>query len=209
MPTMPASGEMASRMRVASSCTSDSGSGSLLAMGLRGVEIALQDEGCGEGIDVAGLSRARAGLAQLRLGGGRGERLVHEDHRKAIACRQPPREFLRQPRDRVRRIVGVARAAHDEAGGLPLGYELPDSLEAGVVARRIDVAHGIGDADRGLADGDPDATLTVIEADERPAQRHACPASSERLAAFTPRACIAASYLASGGVLKMRSRSAR
>src|SRR6476469_3021731 len=110
MPTMPASGAMAPRMRPARSRTTTSGSGSLLAMRLRGVEIALQDERGGERVHVAGLACARARLAKLGFGGGRRERLVHEDDGQPVACGEPAREFLREGRHRVRRIVAVARA---------------------------------------------------------------------------------------------------
>src|SRR4051812_18065176 len=193
MPTMPASGDTRPRMPATSSRTSASGSGSLLAMGFRGVEVALQDEGRGERIDVPGLAGARARLAQLRFGARRGERLVHEDDGYAVARGEAARELLREARDLVRRAVGMAWAPDHEARGLPFLHQLPDRLETHVVRDAVDVAHGIGDADRGLADRDADAPLTEVETDERAAQRHACPASSERLAAFTPSASIAAS----------------
>jgi len=137
---------------------------------------------------------ARAGIAQACFRGGGGEGLVHHHHRHAVAGGEPPRELLGELRHRMLGIVGVARAADDETGRAPLVHQLLDLAEALVVGGGVDGAQRVGDAGPGLAHRHANAPLTEIEADERAAGRgHACPASSERLAVFTPRMRIAAS----------------
>src|SRR6185503_14140333 len=113
MPTSAASFARRPRMDSAISWTSRSGSGSDALMALRMVEELLQDDGRGEGIDVALLpGAARARLAKLRFRGGGGERLVHEQHVALVAAREAPRELAREPRHLVRGAVAVPGLPH-------------------------------------------------------------------------------------------------
>src|SRR6185437_2759375 len=98
MPTSAASGASLPRICAASSPTRLSGSGSEALMGGRIVEIALQDEGRGERIDIALARCPRARRAQPRLRLGREERLVHERDREPMARGEAPGELLRELR---------------------------------------------------------------------------------------------------------------
>ena len=120
-------------------------------MGVGGVvEKALQNERGGDGVDVALAQRALDHLAQLALGFDRGERLVDQHHRQAVAGRQPPREARRAPRERVLGAVGMPRLPDDERGRAPFGLEPVDRGEPCRVARFLDHAHGARDADGDL-----------------------------------------------------------
>jgi hypothetical protein len=110
----------------------------------------------------------------------------------------------------VGRAVGVMGLAHDESDRMPLRHQPVDLGEARLVRLGLDRAEGIGDARGSLAHREADALGAEIEADEgsrdglgRRASalcgdagagggHHACPASSDRFAAFTPSALIAA-----------------
>jgi hypothetical protein len=127
-----------------------------------------------------------------RLRIGRRERLVDELHRHAVARLQPAGELFGEPGHRVLGSVGVFRPADDEALRMPFIHDAADGLEARLVRLGLDGAEGARDAGGGLPYCDSDAAAAEIEADER-ALHHACPASSERLAVFTPSECMAAS----------------
>src|SRR5258706_8683508 len=197
MPTSAVSAAILPRISPAMARTSSSGSGSDMVAAFRLVEVALQDDRGGERFDV-GLARpARARLAQLGLRGGGGERLVPHPPRHLVARGEPARELLRELRHGVLRAVGVVRLADHEGDRMPFGHQAVDVRESLLVRLRLDRAERVGDARGGLAHREPDALGAEVESDERAgygfgAGDHACPASSERLAAFTPTACIAA-----------------
>src|SRR5215470_5763683 len=94
MPTSAASGASLPRICSASLPTRASGSGSEVGMGVRIVQVALQDEGGGERVDIAFARRACAPAAQARLGLGGSERLVDENHGQLVARGQAPPELL-------------------------------------------------------------------------------------------------------------------
>src|SRR5258708_36290750 len=215
MPIKAASGAILPRICSAIARTRPSGSGSDMGMPAGIVEEALQDVGGGERVDLqflasAGLA-ARPGIAQILLGDGGGERLVDHHDRNAVARGEAARELSRELRDRVLRAVGVARLAHDEGDRAPVSDAPVDLAPARLAVDRLDGAEGIGDARGSLAHRESDALLAVVESDDRAGNacgtgasplwrgararrgHHACPASSERLAALTPSACIAAS----------------
>src|SRR5258706_10371085 len=183
MPTMPASAATLPRIVSAIARTRASGSGRGVLTGVGVVKVALQDDRGGDGVDVALSFRARALAGEARLGRRGGERLVHHHDGDAVFRLQAAREFLGELRDRVLRIVFVARPSHDEARGMPLVDELADLPEARNVGRRVDRAQRIGDARARLAYPHANAPLTEVEPAERAGGgAHACPASSERLA---------------------------
>src|SRR5207248_474351 len=96
-------------------------------------------------------------------------------------------------RDLMLRIVGVARLPDDEGGWPPFAHEAIDLAEPRGIGFGVDGAQCARDAGGGLAYRDAHAPGAEIESDDGPLdRRHACPASSERLAAFTPSAFIAA-----------------
>src|SRR5437868_6910354 len=134
MPTMPASAPMRPRICSASERTSCSGSGSDVDTALRMIEVALQDDGGCDRVDVGGARRAVHGLANLRLGFGGGERLVDHHHRTLVARREAPCELPGEARDLVRRAGGVVALAGDEGAGPPFGLEPVDRLQAALVA---------------------------------------------------------------------------
>src|SRR3979409_2544289 len=109
MPINAASGATLPRICSAIERTSPSGSGSDMGMPAGIVEIALQDEGGGERVDLQVLLRAgfgaRPGIPQVLLGNGGGQRLVDHHHGKPVARGQPARELPRELRDRVLRAV--------------------------------------------------------------------------------------------------------
>src|SRR6185369_13353462 len=130
MPTMPASGEIASFIIAARASTRRSGSGSKALMRVGVVEVALEDDGGGERVHVLLGADARVLLAHLRFGLGGGQRLVDESDREVEAAREAAAEFLRKLCDRVLATIGVARAADDERLGAPIQHQLLDQGEA-------------------------------------------------------------------------------
>src|SRR6218665_2085057 len=101
MPTMPASGEIASFIDAARASTRRSGSGNEALMRVGIVQVALEDDGRGQRVHVLLGADARVLLAHLRFGFGGRQRLVDEGDRQVEAAREPPAEFLRELRDRM------------------------------------------------------------------------------------------------------------
>src|SRR5438132_5493981 len=122
MPTRPASAARRPRICSAIARTSSSGSGSEAAMALRIVEEALQYERGRERVDIGARSAARAHLAQARLRGGGGERLVDHDHWCRVARREPARELFAQRGDRVLGTVGDRKSTRLNSSHTVISY---------------------------------------------------------------------------------------
>src|SRR6266516_3294090 len=117
MPTSPVDSVAPARSFRASSSHSASASG-------RSIQITLQDDLSGEGVDrLLAPALAEAAFAKRFFGGGRGKPLVGEFYRKPEARLQAPREAPRAPRHFVLAAVHRERQSDHQQFGPPFAQE--------------------------------------------------------------------------------------
>src|SRR5467141_3234753 len=206
MPTRPVDSVTPARSLRASSSHSASASG-------RSIQVALQDDLSGEGVDrLLALAGAEAGFAERFFGRGRGKPLVSEFYRKPEARLEPPREAPRAPRHVVLGAIHLERPADHPPFGPPFAQKRFDLRHAPAGARRLEHSQRIGEPRFGVTHRDADPAHAEIESkygvagDLRRGHgrlAHACPASSDNLAKSMPSSFIAAGSRSSVGVSKM------
>src|SRR5439155_17604965 len=126
MPTSPVDSVAPARSFRASSSHSASASG-------RSIQVALQDDLSGEGVDrLLALAGAEAGFAERFFGCGRGKPLVSEFYRKPEARLEPPREAPRAPRHVVLAAIHRKRQADHQPFGWPFPLQGPQPSVAGL-----------------------------------------------------------------------------
>src|SRR3989442_10146635 len=206
MPTRPVESVTPARSLRASSSHSVSASG-------RSIEVALQDDLSGEGVDgLLALAGAEAGFAERFYGRGRGKPLVSEFHGEREAGLEWPREAPRAPRHVVLAAVHRERKPDPQPLGPPFAQKRFDLRHAPAGACRLEHSQRIGEPRFGVTHRDADPARAEIESkygvagDLRRGHgrlAHACPASSDNLAKSIASSFIAAGSRSSVGVSKM------
>src|SRR5437879_9441428 len=206
IPTRPVDSVTPARSLRASSSHSASASG-------RSIQVALQDDLSGEGVDrLLALAGAEAGFAERFFGCGRGKPLVSEFHRKPEARLEAPREAPRAPRHVVLAAIHRKRQADYQPFGPPFAHKRPDLRHTPAGARRLEHSQRIGEPRFGVTHRDADPARAEIESkygvagDLRRGHGRllpACPASSAILAKWLRSASMPAAGRPSAAVPKL------